>query len=267
MKKYISFFRLRLMMGLQYRTAAVAGLVTQFVWGFMYCISFRAFYETNPAAFPMDFSAAVAYVWLQQAFLSLFAAWAMDNDIFEMILQGNIAYEMCRPVSIYRMWFAKSTATRISRAALRCLPILLVAAVLPQPYRLVPPASVTHLLLTLLAMMLGLGVTVAFCLLVYISAFFTVSPQGLRILLVSATEFLSGGIIPLPFLTEPIRSIVLLLPFASMENVPLRIYSGDLAGEEMWRALGLQTFWLVALIVFGMWLCRRAEHRVVVQGG
>ena len=32
MKKYLSFFRLRFSMGLQYRTAALAGMVTQFFW-------------------------------------------------------------------------------------------------------------------------------------------------------------------------------------------------------------------------------------------
>ena len=33
MKKYISFFRLRFAMNLQYRVAALAGIVCQFAWG------------------------------------------------------------------------------------------------------------------------------------------------------------------------------------------------------------------------------------------
>ena len=32
MKKYISYFRLWLVMGLQYRAAALAGVATQFFW-------------------------------------------------------------------------------------------------------------------------------------------------------------------------------------------------------------------------------------------
>lgn len=34
-KKYISFFRLRFAVGLQYRSAALAGIFTQFMWGVM----------------------------------------------------------------------------------------------------------------------------------------------------------------------------------------------------------------------------------------
>ena len=104
MKKYISFFRLRFSMGLQYRTAAAAGIVTQFFWGAMEILVYRAFYEADAAAFPMSFEAVVTYIWLQQAFLAVFGAWIMEGEIFDAIRNGNIAYELCRPISIYQMW-------------------------------------------------------------------------------------------------------------------------------------------------------------------
>ena len=134
MKKYLSFFRLRFSMGLQYRAAALAGVVTQFAWGFMEIMVFRAFYRADPGAFPMSFSATASYVWLQQAFLALFAAWMMENEIFDTIVSGNVAYELCRPVGIYDMWFARNIAGRLSRAVLRCFPILAIAVFLPEPY-------------------------------------------------------------------------------------------------------------------------------------
>ncbi len=267
MKKYISFFRLRFNMGIQYRAAAAAGVVTQFVWGFMECFLFRAFYEADPAAFPMEFSATVSYVWMQQAFLAVFATWMMDNEIFDMIKNGNIAYELCRPVSVYRVWFARNCALRLSRAALRCVPILLVAVLLPEPFRLTPPADGRTLGMFAVTMALGLLVTVSIAMIVYALSFFTITPQGLTIFFTSAMEFFSGAIIPLPFLPQPLRTITELLPFAGMQNVPLRIYGGDLAGTEMARAVGLQVFWLAALLLLGGWLCGKGVRRIVVQGG
>ena len=106
MKKYIAFFRLRFSMGLQYRAAAAAGVVTQFVWGGMEIMMFRAFYNTDPDVFPMTFQATSAYIWMQQAFLALFMAWLMENEIFDSIVNGNVAYELCRPIDIYNMWFS-----------------------------------------------------------------------------------------------------------------------------------------------------------------
>ncbi|MDE6634978.1 MAG: ABC-2 family transporter protein, partial [Lachnospiraceae bacterium] len=228
MKKYLSFFRLRFTMGLQYRAAALAGIVTQFAWGFMEILMFRAFYRADAAAFPMSFPAMSSYIWLQQAFLAFFAAWMMENDIVESIVTGNISYELCRPISIYNMWYTRSIANRMARACLRCFPILVVAAFIPQPYGIAAPADLLHFLLFIITLLLGLAVTVSFCMLIYVLTFFTVSAQGLRIVFTSVVEFFAGALIPLPFFPEKVQKVMELLPFASMQNVALRIYSGSM---------------------------------------
>lgn len=267
MKKYLSFFRLRFVMGLQYRVAALAGIVTQFVWGAMEIMIFRAFYQTDSAAFPMTLSATSSYIWLQQAFLAFFIAWMMESEIFDSIVNGNIAYELCRPVSIYNMWFARSIANRLSRAVLRCFPILLVAVFIPEPYGIAAPASLFHFVLFLITLILGLMVMVSLCMLIYVLTFFTVSPQGLRILFNSTVEFFSGALIPLPFFPEKVQRIMELLPFASTQNVALRIYSGSMSRNEMEKAIVLQVFWLAVITLIGKGLCQAAEKRVTVQGG
>lgn len=267
MKKYLSFFRLRFAMGLQYRAAALAGIITQFAWGFMEIMVFRAFYRADAAAFPMTFSATASYIWLQQAFLAFFAAWMVENEIFDSIVNGNIAYELCRPINIYNMWFSRSTANRLSRAVLRCFPILIVAAFLPQPYGIAAPASLHHFILFLITLVLGLAVTVSFSMLIYVLTFFTISPQGLRILFTSMVEFFAGAIIPLPFFPEKVQKIMELLPFASMQNVALRIYSGSMTNSQMQKAIVLQVFWLITITLVGKLLCGLAVKRITVQGG
>lgn len=267
MKKYLSFFRLRFIMGLQYRSAAIAGILTQFFWGFMEVLIYKAFYEAEPWAFPMTFSAMVSYIWIQQAFLAFFMAWFMEAEIFEVIVSGNIAYELCRPISIYNMWFSRSLANRLSRAVLRCFPILIIASCLPEPYNLTAPKNMMAFSLFFLTMVIGLFVMVAFCMLIYVLTFFTVSQKGLYIVFVSSVEFFSGAVIPLPFFPEKIRKIFELLPFAAMQNVPLRIYSGDLAGKGLRQAIILQILWLLIFLVVGKVLCSYGEKRVTIQGG
>lgn len=267
MKKYLSFFRLRFTLGLQYRVAALAGIATQFAWGFMEVMIFAAFYRGDKNAFPMSLSATSSYIWLGQAFLAFFASWMLDNDIFESIKSGDIAYEMCRPIDIYNIWFSRSAATRLSRAVLRCLPILFVAALLPAPYGMEKPESFRFFLLFLLTLFLGLMVTVAFSMLIYLLTFFTISPLGLRLVFSSAVDFFSGAVIPLPFFPGPLRHFMELLPFGAMQNVPLRIYSGSMASREIKEAVCLQIFWLILLIAAGKLLCRLAERKITVQGG
>lgn len=45
MRACLAFFRMRLVNGLQYRTAAYAGIFTQFFWGFMEIQLYGAFYR------------------------------------------------------------------------------------------------------------------------------------------------------------------------------------------------------------------------------
>ena len=115
MKKYMAFFRLRFTTGLQYRTAAAAGVVTQFVWGFMQIMIYKAFYEADSSAFPMTFSATATYIWLQQAFLALFAAWMMENEIFDSVINGNVLLVENFDVELtdmYINWFRKKILRR-----------------------------------------------------------------------------------------------------------------------------------------------------------
>ena len=206
MKKYLAFFRLRFTMGLQYRAAALGGLVCQFFWGAMYILSMKAFYDTDPAAFPMTFPAAASYIWLQQALLTLVSMGGIDNEFFNVIQNGNVAYELCRPVDVYGMWFTRSAATRVANALL-------------------------------------------------------------RLIAVGICDFFSGNIVPLPFFPEGFRQFSELLPFSSTANVPIRIYTGDLAGREMVVLMLMQVFWIVALVGVGKLLEWKELKTVVVQGG
>jgi ABC-2 type transport system permease protein len=258
---------MRFIAGLQYRAAALAGIATQFAWGIMGILMFRAFYEVNSDAFPMSFESLSTYIWLQQAFLALFMTWFLENDIFRTITEGGIAYELCRPFDIYDMWFCRSMASRLSKAVLRCMPILIFAAFLPAPYGIGLPISARAGFWFIITSFLGFLVVVAFCMLVYITTFFTYSPVGIRLVAVSLVEFLAGGVIPLPFLPEKLRRVVELLPFASMGNVPLRIYSGDINGIDIYSRVGLQLFWVLVLIWLGKRITAVALKRVVVQGG
>ena len=267
MKAYAAIFRMRFINTLQYRAAAFAGLATQFAWGFMEIFAFDAFFRSNPGSFAMSFSETVTYIWIQQAFLALFMMWFWESDIAESISDGAIAYEMIRPVDLYGKWFCHASANRVARAVLRCAPILIAACLVPEPYRITVPDSAALWLMSLSSAVLGAAVVVSFSMLMYISLFFTMSPMGVRTIVSVTADFLAGAIIPVPFFPQPYRRIAELLPFAAMQNMPLRIFSGNLKGEEALHGILLQAFWLMTLFALGRYMMRKALKKVIVQGG
>ena len=267
MRKYLSFFRIRFLAGLQYRAAAWAGIATQFAWGGMNILMFRAFYQADPSRFPMNFQELSSYIWLQQSLLAMFMTWFFDNEIFETITSGSISYELCRPCGLYGMWFVKNMSIRLSRVVLRCFPILLFAAFLPDPFGIRLPANLTAALLFPVSMILGFLVLLAFSMLIYISAFYTISPMGIRVLATSIMEFLCGALFPIPFFPDWLQSFIYALPFASMQSTPFLIYIGHLPAAEALASIGTQLIWLAVFLCIGIVWMHKALKKVVVQGG
>ena len=113
----------------------------------------------------------------------------------------------------------------------------------------------------------GVVVTVGLSMFVYATAFYTVSPLGMRIVAVNIIEFMSGGIIPLPFFPAGVFRVMRLLPFAATENTPFLIYSGALRGGEAVGAVALKCMWLVLITAGGKLYLDSSLRRLVVQGG
>jgi ABC-2 type transport system permease protein len=267
MRGYLSVFRLRLSTGLQYRGAALAGIGTQFFWGFLIIMVFEAFYSQSLNNPPISLTQLVTYVWLQQAFLAFIMLWFRDNELFQLITSGNIAYELCRPSGIYGLWYAKLIAQRLSSAILRSLPILIVAILLPQPYRLLLPSDLATLLLFTITLLLGLFIVVSISMLIYISTFVTMSAAGSLLMFSVLGEFLAGMIIPVPLMPTWLQNIVNVLPFRLTADLPFRVYSGHISKVEALTLIPLQLLWLAALIGIGMYTMGKSLRRIVVQGG
>ncbi len=262
-----SLFKMRLRQGLTYRTAALAGVATQFFWGMILIMMFTAFYGETEAVNGFSRSHLVSYIWLQQAFLAFIALWMRDSDLFALIESGNIAYELCRPINLYAFWYTKLLSTRLSSAALRCLPILLVALFIPKPYNLILPGSGVTLIMFILSLLLGVMINVAISMFIYISVFITLSPTGSLLLFSVVGEFLAGMVIPIPLMPEALRQILNFLPFRYTADLPFRIYSGNLSRTESITGIIIQLVWLILLPVIGDWLMKKALKHLVVQGG
>ncbi|WP_438445167.1 ABC transporter permease [Gorillibacterium sp. sgz5001074] len=267
MRAYRAVFKLRMLLGLQYRVAALAGVATQFFWGMMMIMIYEAFYSHTTGTPPISLNDLITYLWLQQSFLAFIMLWYRDMEIFNLITSGNIAYELCRPCGLYGFWYAKLIAQRLSGALLRCSPILVVAFLLPEPYGLDLPPSWASALLFLVTLSLGLMVLTAISMFIYISVFYTMSPVGSTLLIGVLGEFCAGLVIPVPLMPGWLQQIVSALPFRYASDLPFRVYSGHIpVPEALWGVL-IQLAWLALLVGTGSIWLRRSLRRVVIQGG
>ena len=87
MRAYLTVFRMRLKMELQYRGAMVGGIICQMFFGIVLVALYHALYTSKAQAMPIE--KVATYVWLQQAFFRMMVA--TDQDLYDKINTGNIS--------------------------------------------------------------------------------------------------------------------------------------------------------------------------------
>lgn len=267
MKQYLSFFKLKFSVGLQYKTAALAGIATQIFFGLVYIMVYVAFYGSGTNNADITLNEIIPYLWLNQAFFSLICIWHKDNEILNMIKNGNVAYELCRPQNLYVMWFIRILSSKISSVLLRCIPLLILAFLLPAPYNLTLPANLNSFIFFIISLLISSLLITAIVTLIYVLVFYSIDSKGIMGMYCGIAEILSGQVIPIPLFPGILKNIATLLPFAYISDFSFRIYSGNIYGLSITKGLCIEILWLIILIVIGILATNNILKKVSVQGG
>ena len=265
MKKYLSYFKLRFNVALQYRTSAIAGMFTQFFWAIMQILIYIAFYK-NVTSENISLEQLISYVWLRQAFYSLINH-VTDSEIRTSIENGNIAYELVKPLNLYWMWFSKTIANRIATGFIKCIPILIIAPFLPGGLNLNAPSSISALILFASSLFIGMFIVAAVINLFYISIFFTMTSKVTTSIFYALLEFFGGGLVPIALMPNIWQKICYLLPVSLATDLPFRIYTGNISISSGALFIGMQFIWILVLLAIGNLLLNRILKKVIIQGG
>ena len=264
---YLKYFKTQLINGLQYKAAAFAGISTQIFWGILNTIVFIAFYRNVSSSVEISLSQLITYVWLNQAFLTLIYIRTKDDEILKSIKNGTVAYELCRPYNLYNWWYIKFLSKKYSAVALRCLPIIVLGFILPEPYKLGFPFSVGSLLLFFITLIMGSLILCAILMIIQSIAFFTNEGKGISDIIFVLGDLFAGAIFPLPLMPKTVQNISNFLPFRFIGDLSFRVYSGNITTNYAIKAIGLQLIWLIILVALGQFIMKIALKKVCIQGG
>jgi ABC-2 type transport system permease protein len=263
MKPYLAILSARFRMLLQYRVAAVAGIVTQVFWGIIRMMIFMAFYRSSSAPQPMELKDVITYVWLGQAFLTLLP-WNVDQEIRRMIRDGTVAYELLRPVDLYNYWYTRAIAARTAPAAMRTIPIFVFGMLW---FGMRPPVSWEATIAWVVATFGAVLLSGAISAVLNISLMWTIASEGMNRLIPAMVMIFSGLIIPIPLFPDWAQTVIHLLPFAGLGDTPFRLYTGNIPPEGVFGVVLHQLIWTGILIMIGKMALARGTKTLVIQGG
>jgi ABC-2 type transport system permease protein len=248
---------------LAYRTANLAGLITNAVFGYLRAAVMLALYVGQPTIGGYDRHDAISYLWITQATVMVIALWGW-YEIEQTIRTGDVVSDLARPISYLGYWLARDYGRALYFLLFRGGAIVLVAEL---SFGLRWPSSPLTYLLFALSLAIGVAISFALRFLMNLSAFWTTEARGTILIGGSLITFLSGFLVPLSFFPEWARAPLAVLPFAGIVQIPTDLFLERLTGAAMLSALALQLAWAAALLLVCQLAVGAATRRVLVQGG
>jgi ABC-2 type transport system permease protein len=252
---------------LAYRTANLAGLLTNSFFGLLRAYLFIALFSGDPqqTISGYDLQAAATYTWVTQALIMVVSLWGWW-DIEATIRTGDVVTDLARPFSYLGYWLARDYGRAAYFVLFRGFPTL-VFGQLTLGGGLRWPDGPAMWLAFGLSLVLASTVSFAFRFLFNISAFWTIDARGMGGMLSAVVLFLGGFVVPLRFFPDWLQPLLLALPFAAIIQVPVDIFVGQLSGFAVLEALASQLIWALALVAVAQLVITQAVRRVSLQGG
>jgi ABC-2 type transport system permease protein len=248
-----------------YRQAMYAAMFTNSIFGFLrYFALTAAAAGAGGVAAGYDSAMLATYVWVGQGLFGTVALWA-PPDLADRIRTGEVLGDLIRPVHPV-LQFVAADLGRAGFAALTRFAVPVVVGALA--FDLYAPAHPWSYPLFGLSLVLAVVICATGRYLVNATAFWLLDARGPSMGWVAASGTLSGMVFPLAFLPPvAVVAVYLCTPFPYLVQVPLDILVERHSPALTLAMVGGQVGWAVVLLAVAFLVQRRAERKLVIQGG
>lgn len=247
---------------LTYRAATIAGLVTNFGFGWLRVSVLLALYDGRSVVEGITQNDLYAYVALTQAVISYLALFGW-YELMESVHTGEVGSDLLKPMSYFQFWLAKDAGRAAVAFLLRGVLIMLCfELVFPMSY----PSGWQWVWLGT-AVLFSWLVSFTYRFLINLAAFWSPNARGIINVGYIFGWLLSGFLMPLRLLPEWLQTIAYLTPFPYTLNMVVEVYLGLLQGTDLVRALLLQLVWAGGMMLVGHLVLKTAVRRLVILGG
>ncbi|QLG38992.1 MULTISPECIES: ABC-2 family transporter protein [unclassified Paenibacillus] len=188
----------------------------------------------------------------------------ISTKVDNSLKTGSIASELIKPLSYPLHLLSEGLGNSFYQLVFTSIPSLFIAWIF---FGFLPPASATHFLFFLIALILALAISFLLGYLISLLAFWLMNHFALNWMLGGFITIFSGSFLPLWFFPESWVTITKMLPFLYLGYLPAAIYLGTIKVQEIGTFILTGLAWTAGLTLLVCWLWNRAIKRLVVQGG
>jgi len=246
-----------------YRQATFASLTTNIMFGFLRTYVLLAVAGGGVVA-GYSGPQLLTYVWTGQGLLGVVMLWGW-SDLADRIRSGDIVTDLLRPIHPVVNYLAADLGRGGYAMIFRFFPAVLCGALFFDIY--LPAEAITYPLFAL-SVLLAIVICFGCRYLVNASAYWLLDMRGVNMLWLFMSGLMSGLYFPIRFLPDWAAALLWFgTPGPSFLQAPMDVLIERDPLPVRVGMIGVQVFWAVLML----WLCRvvqrRAERRLVIQGG
>jgi len=248
---------------LTYRSATLAGLVTNFFFGILRATVFIALYDLQQSVQGISLQGAITFAALGQAmigYLNMFI-W---QELSDSVYTGDIGSDLLKPLNFFIFWMAQDFGRAIVQFLLRGIILILGFELV---YDLYWPESPINILAIFTSIFLSWMISFSWRFLANLTAFWTSDARGILRIIFAMPLFFSGFLMPLRFFPDWLEKICYLTPFPHMFNSVIEIYLGVIQGFDILKTLGFQLLWILILILISQLVLKAGLKNLSILGG
>jgi viologen exporter family transport system permease protein len=260
---YLEFSRVGFVNILAFRLRYFTGIFTYFLNVTVYYFIWSAVYSTGTTIAGYSLPQMITYVsigWIIRSFYTN----TIDQEMAYEVIEGKIAMDFIKPVSIQWMWIARAMGESAFRLALLTLPTAIVVGLV---FPVQAPKSRTSFALFLLAVLGSFFLMGAINFMIGTCAIPLKSILALIRAKFWLIELLSGLLVPMTFFPRQVQHVLAWLPFEYIAYAPLEIYLGKSNAAQAARAVGVQWLWVFVLLIAAHLWWEHSADKITVHGG
>jgi ABC-2 type transport system permease protein len=246
-----------------YRSATIAGFVTNLFFGNLRAAVMIAVYGASTRIAGYSLGESITYTGLTQALIGMTALWGW-YDMLRSIKTGEVASDLSKPFDYFGFWLAQDVGRGLYQLLARGVTIMLAYALI---FGISTPATLDQWVLTLVSIALGWLLSFAWRFLISTTAFWATDALGFARMAYFTVLFPSGFLIPISFMPGWLQTICRATPFPSFIDTPVRVYLGQLQGAAAFGSILVQVLWAIGLVVAGRLAMEAGRRKLTIQGG
>lgn len=260
---YLYVYKVQILKSLAYKFDVYGNIIMQTIIMIATAFFWKALFKNAESMGGVSVDTMLTYTVIS-SMISVVLITNVEWRITESVQTGAIAIDLMRPVNIFEVFFAENLGSVTALFFQNLLPIFIIGSLF---IKLPVPRSAYEFMLFLISLVLAFFINWYLSVIFGMFSFKVIEMSALIQVKKHLVRLLSGSMIPLWFFPNWLRSVLEILPFPYIYQLPLSIYVGHYTSESLVRGLLIQILWVMALFIIETRLEKQAIKHVMVQGG